>query len=34
MTGYTSETATRISVDHFLAGLACWVVLMVAVAVI
>lgn len=33
MSGQMNETTTRISVDHFLAGLAFWVVLMAFIAV-
>ncbi len=34
MSSHMNETTTRISVDHFLAGLAFWVVLMAVVAVL
>ena len=33
MSGQMNESTTRISVDHFLAGLAFWGVLMVGIAV-
>ncbi len=33
MAGQINETATRVSVDHFLAGLAFWAALMVVVAI-
>jgi len=33
MSGKMNESTTRISVDHFLAGLAFWVVLMAVVAI-
>lgn len=34
MFGDTNETSSRVTVDHFLAGLAVWAVLMVVYAIV
>ena len=34
MFGDTNETSSRVTVDHFIAGLAVWAVLMVVYAII